>query len=43
MKNVVGVDIKYDPPIKSDIIIDNSKNGLDVMVVAEDIYNRSRL
>lgn len=36
-KNVVGVDIPFTPPLSPDMIIDNSKEGLDHRALAKDI------
>lgn len=41
VRNVVGVDIPYEPPGNPDMVIDNSKDGLDVKAVASEIFSRT--
>jgi len=41
IKNVVGVDIPFDPPESSDMVIDNSQDGIDLDKVAEKILQRA--
>ena len=43
IKNVVGVDIKFNRPIKSSIIIDNNKNLKDVNQVINQIIKKLKI
>ena len=42
LKNVVGVDIPFQSPDNPDFIFDNSKDGVDLKIVATEILDRAR-
>lgn len=39
--NVVGVDIKFKPPVNPDMVIDNRADGLNVGNIARDVLKRA--
>lgn len=41
IKNVVGVDIEFTAPRNSDMVMDNSHDGLDAEAAAEDILQKA--
>jgi adenylylsulfate kinase len=43
IKNVVGVDIKFNRPIKSTIVIDNNKNFKDVSPIVKVIEKKLKI
>jgi adenylylsulfate kinase-like enzyme len=41
MRNVVGVDIEFKPPVNPDMVIDNRADGLDFGNIARDVLTRA--
>lgn len=43
VKNVVGIDIPFEPPLSPDLTIDNRKDGIQVEVVAHQILKKAHV
>ena len=43
IKNVVGIDIKYDEPKKSNLIIDNEKNRKNFSIIVDKIIDKTNI